>query len=83
MEAIKTKNIRSINKQKEELEQEAARLEYVHGESMKNFFQRCEELSSQLIMQNVRLDEDEERFMDLVYKLLGHTLSPVNSIPYL
>lgn len=74
--AIKEKIIPSINKQKEELEEEATKFTYNQGETMKQFSQRCEELRSQLIMENRRLGIDEEKFMDLVLQALDeHPLS--------
>lgn len=52
------------------MEEEASKLEYNQGETMKQFFKRCEELRSQLIMQNIRLGTDEEKFMDIVLQAL-------------
>lgn len=65
-----------MHKQKEELEQDASKFEYTQGETLKEFFQRCEELRSQLIMQNIRLGEDEEKFMELIMQALeSHSLA--------
>lgn len=70
IEAIKNKIIPALNKQNEELEQDAARFQYAQGETLKEFFQTCEELRSELIMHKIKSGEDEEQFMELVLQAL-------------
>lgn len=65
VEAIE-KILPSINRKKEELEQEASKLEYTPGETLKSFFKQREDLYSELNMQNIRTEEYEDRFIELM-----------------